>query len=286
MAGEQLRRIRALGATAIALIPYAGTATPPETTIRFRMSESDERVVRSIEQADEAGLHVMLKPQIWGRIFTGDLRFDRAEDFEVWFSRYRRWILHHARLAELHGVELFSIGNELNGMTVHEQHWRRLIRDVRRIYSGPLTFAANWNEEFERITFWDELDYLGVNFYFPLAERGERPRPDSRRLRELTARLETMHRRYGKPVLFTEVGYPPLATAASEPWKETKAAFDEQLQAECYQAVFEAFSEKPWFAGMYWWKWPSHGQGSAFSPSHNPIDKPALDVLRAWYGKR
>ncbi len=285
MAGEQLRRIRALGATAIALIPYAGTGTPPETTIRFRMSESDERVVRSIQQAHHAGLQVMLKPQVWGRLFTGDMRFERIEDFEVWFGRYRRWMLHNARLAELHGIELFCIGNELNGMTVHEQHWRRLIGDVRRIYSGPLTFAANWDEEFERITFWDELDYLGVNFYFPLAERGERPRPGSRRLRELTARLEAMHRRYGKPLLFTEVGYPPLATAAAEPWKETNAAFDEQLQEQCYRTVFEAFSDKPWFAGMYWWKWPSHGQGSAFSPSHNPIGKPALDVLRSWYGK-
>lgn len=285
MAGRQLQRIHDLGASAIALVPYAGLRPPPSTNIRFRTSESDERIVRSIDQAHAAGLQVMLKPQLWGRIFTGDLRFERAEDFEVWFGRYRRWILHHARLAELHGVELFCIGNELNGVTVHEEHWRNLVRDVRRIYGGPLTFAANWNEEFERITFWDELDYLGVNFYFPLAEPGERPQPDSPRLRELTARLEAMHRRYRKPILFTEVGYPPLASAAAEPWKETKAAFDQALQEQCYETVFQAFSEKPWFAGMYWWKWPSHGQSSAFSIGHSPIGKPALEVLRSWYGE-
>jgi hypothetical protein len=285
MAGRQLQRIHDLGASAIALVPYAGLRPPPSTNIRFRMSESDERIVRSIDQAHAAGLQVMLKPQLWGRIFTGDLRFERAEDFEVWFARYRRWILHHARLAELHGVELFCIGNELNGVTVHEKHWRKLIRDVRRIYSGPLTFAANWNEEFERITFWDELDYLGVNFYFPLAKRGERPRPNSPHLRELTKRLEAMHRRYGKPILFTEVGFPPLASAAAEPWEETNAAFDHALQEQCYETVFQAFSEKRWFAGMYWWKWPSHGQSSAFSIGHSPIGKPALEVLRSWYGK-
>jgi len=285
MAGKQLQHIRKLGGTAIALVPYASFSTPPRTDIRFRLSESDERVVRSIDQAHAADLQVMLKPQLWGRIFTGDISYERTEDFEIWFQRYRRWILHFARMAELHGVELFCIGNELNGVSGHEQHWRNLIRDVRRIYSGPLTFAANWNEEFERITFWDELDYLGVNFYFPLAERGEIPAAGSPRLQELTANLEAMHRRYRKPILFTEVGYPPLATAAAEPWKETKAAFDHDLQKRCYETVFQAFHDKPWFTGMYWWKWPSHGQGSAFSVGHNPIGKPALDVLRDWYSR-
>lgn len=285
MAGKQLQHIRGLGGTAIALVPYASFSTPPRNDFRFRLSESDERVVRSIDQAHAAGLQVMLKPQLWGRIFTGDIRYERAEDFEVWFQRYRRWILHFARMAELHGVELFCIGNELNGVSGYEQHWRGLIQDVRRIYRGPLTFAANWNEEFEQITFWDDLDYLGVNFYFPLAERGELPAAKSPRLQELTARLEVMHRRYRKPILFTEVGYPPLATAAAEPWKETNAAFDHDLQKRCYETVFQAFHDKPWFAGMYWWKWPSHGQGSAFSIGHNPIGKPALDVLRDWFGR-
>ena len=285
MAGKQLQRIRGLGGTAIALVPYASFRTPPSTEFRFLLSESDERVVRSIDQAHAAGLQIMLKPQLWGRIFTGDIKYERTEDFGVWSRRYRRWILHFARMAELHGVELFCIGNELNGVSGHEQHWRALIQDVRRIYSGPLTFAANWNEEFEQISFWDELDYLGVNFYFPLAERGEIPTAGSPRLQELTANLEAMHRRYRKPILFTEVGYPPLATAAAEPWKETKAAFDHDLQKHCYETVFQAFSGKPWFAGMYWWKWPSHGQGPAFSIGHNPIGKPALDVLRDWYGR-
>ena len=225
----------------------------------------------------------MLKPHLWGRRFTGDIRFERREDFDQWFGQYRRWILHYARLAELYQVELLSIGNELNGVSIHEDAWRELIRAVRRVYSGPITFAANWNEEFERITFWDQLDYAGVNFYYPLAEQGKAPDPDSPRMRELVRRLEAVSERFGKPVLFTEVGYPSLATAAAEPWKETTAGPDPQMQRQCYEAVFQAFSEQPFFAGFYWWKWPSHGRGSGLDVSHSPIGKPALAVLSHWY---
>ena len=284
-AQRELHKIRGLGGNAVALIPYASTSAPRTTTIRFRMSETHERLVRSVQQARAAGLRVMLKPQLWGRRFSGDIRFERREDFDQWFGQYRRWILHYARMAELYGVELLSIGNELNGVSIHENAWRELIHAVRRVYHGPITFAANWDEEFERIRFWDELDYAGVNFYFPLAEEGGLPDPASPRMQELVARMAALSERFGKPVLFTEIGYPSLTTAAAEPWREPSAAPDPELQRRCYQAVFEAFTAQPWFAGFYWWKWPSHGRGGALDVSHNPIGKPALTVLREWYHK-
>ena len=284
-AQRELHKIRGLGGNAVALIPYASTSAPRTTTIRFRMSETHERLVRSVQQARAAGLRVMLKSQLWGRRFTGDIRFERREDFDEWFRQYHRWILHYARLAELYGVELLSIGNELNGVSIHEDAWRELIHAVRRVYRGPITFAANWNEEFERIAFWDEVDYAGVNFYFPLAEGGGLPDPASARMQELVGRMTVLSARFGKPVLFTEIGYPSLTTAAAEPWREPSAAADSELQRLCYQAVFEAFTGQPWFAGFYWWKWPSHGRGGALDVSHSPIGKPALTVLREWYHK-
>ena len=284
-AQDQLKKIRSLGGNTVALIPYASTSAPRTTTIRFRLSETHERLVRSVQQARAAGLQIMLKPQLWGGTFTGDIRFERREEFDEWFAQYRRWILHYARLAELYEVELFSIGNELNGVSVHEDAWRELIRAVRRVYRGPITFAANWNEEFERIAFWDKLDYAGVNFYFPLAENGALPEPHSPRLQELVGRMAAVAERFGKPVLFTEIGYPSLTIAAAEPWREPSAAPDPELQSECYRAVFEVFSGQPWFAGFYWWKWPSHGRGGALDTTHNPIGKPALAVLREWYHK-
>ncbi len=283
-AAAQLQRIQAMGADSVAIVPYAFTRAPDETTIFFNTDESDARVIRSIRQAQQLGLRVTLKPQLWGRGFTGHIEFRDPAPFELWFADYRRWLLHYARLAQLEGVDLLVIGTELGGLTGHENPWRALIRDLRRIYRGPLTYAAHWDQEFESLAFWDELDYIGVNFYFPLAAPGEQPRADSPRVRELVEKLSALSRRYGKPVLFTEVGYPAAATGATEPWVES-GAVDNDLQRRCYEVVFEAFYAQPWLAGMYWWKWPSSGWGQPAGVTFVPLDKPALAVVERWYAR-
>ena len=183
----------------------------------------------------------------------------------------------------MHDVDLLSIGNELSGVTTREAAWRELIRSVRRIYKGELTYASNWDREFEAVKFWDQLDYIGVNFYFPMVQNGEIPAPDSPRLLQLVDRLRSLSERYSKPLLFTEVGFPSISTAAIEPWRETNAPLDLELQRRCYETIFQAFAREPWFSGMYWWKWPTHGRGGPFDPTYNPIGKPALDVIRKWY---
>ena len=282
---KQLGRIRDLGANAIAIVPYAGTRAPRELTICIFTGERDDRVIRTIQAAQARGLRIMLKPQLWGRGYTGDITFDNDADFTRWFSLYRRWLLHFARLAQLYGVDLLVVGTELEGVTHREQEWRALICDIRRIYSGPLTYAAHWGESFEHLPFWDALDYLGLNMYYPLAAPGETPSADLPRLQELMEKFARLARNYDKPVLFTEVGFPALGTAAEEPWKEDSAPLDAELQQRCYATIFEAFYHQPWFAGLYWWKWPSHGNGSPRGASFNPIGKPAADVLAHWYGR-
>ena len=286
LARVQLERIRELGADSIAIVPYVFTRAPQETSIRFRTDETDSRVVRTIQEAKQAGLSVTLKPHLWAGRFTGEIAFEDEFRFNEWFAQYRAWILHSARLAELHDVDLLSIGNELGGVTTHEAAWRELIRSVRRVYQGEVTYASNWDRELEAVKFWDDLDYIGVNFYFPLGQDEEIPAPDSPRLRELTDRLRTLSQRFDKPLIFTEVGFPSTSTAAIEPWRETNAPLDLELQRRCYETVFRAFAGEPWFFGMYWWKWPTHGRGGPFDTSYNPIGKPALEVVREWYQRR
>ncbi|MGH9803726.1 MAG: glycoside hydrolase family 113, partial [Candidatus Acidiferrales bacterium] len=225
-AAQELERIRGLGANAVAVVPYAFTRAPAEASIFTATDESDDRVVRTIEAAHQLGLATMLKPQLWGSGFTGDIVFARPADFERWFERYRRWLLHMARLAELHRVEVLVIGTELGGLTGHEAAWRGLIADLRRVYSGRLTYAAHWGGEFENLPFWDALDFLGVNLYYPLAAPGQFPRADSPRVRALVQKLAGMAEKHRKPILFTEVGYPSLSSAAAEPWKEGEAGLD------------------------------------------------------------
>lgn len=284
----QLARIRKLGADTVTLVPYGFTRAPAETEVRWTGSdETDDRISRTVREARRLGLRVVLKPQLWSRgTFTGHIAFTDETAFRRWMDSYRRYVLHYARMAELERADLFVIGTELGGLTVREAAWRELIRDVRKVYAGPLTYAANWGEEFERIAFWNDLDLLAVNFYYPLvATVGEVPRAGSPRVRELSAMLERISRKHRKRVLFTEVGYAASAAAAAEPWKENNAATDPEMQARCYEVVFQAFYRKPWLAGLHWWKWPTPGRGSAADPSFSPLGKPALAVLERWYGR-
>ncbi len=287
-AAAQLARMHALGANAVSIVPYGFTRAPEQPTVRYRgTDESEDRVFRTLEQARRLGLRTVLKPQLWAPYrFTGDIAFERPADFARWWADYRRWMLHQARVAALGRADVLVVGTELGGVTRHREAWRQLIRDVRRIYSGPLTYAANWAGDFETNPFWGDLDLLGLNMYYPLAGPGEQPRADSPRVRELRAKIADISRRYGKPVLFTEVGYAASAAAAAEPWKEDHGPFDPAMQARCYEVVFEAFAREPWLAGLFWWKWPSHGLGAPDDPSFSPLGKPALAVLERWYGMR
>lgn len=283
---KQLVRLKELGVNTVTVVPYGFTRAPEETEVRWRDSdETDERVSSTIREARRLGLATVLKPQLWGsRRWTGDIVFTDDGAFREWMASYRRFMLHYARLAEMERADLLVVGTELGGVTVREADWRALIREVRKVYSGPLTYAANWGSEFETLRFWDELDLLGVNFYYPLASPGEQPRAGSPRLRELERMLEGMARKHRKPVLFTEVGFAASAAAAAEPWKEMNAPQDPAMQARCYEVVFQSFYRKRWLAGLHWWKWPSHGRGSADDPTFSPVGKPALDVLERWYG--
>jgi hypothetical protein len=287
VAATQLVRMKNLGANAVSIVPYGFTRAPDEPTVRYLgTDESEDRVLRTLEQAKRQGLRTILKPQLWApRRFTGDIVFERPADFERWWAGYRRWMLHQARVAALGRVDILVVGTELGGVTRHQEAWRRLIRDVRRVYPGPLTYAANWAGDFEQMPFWNDLDLLGLNMYYPLAGPGEMPRADSPRVRELRTKLAAMARRHRKPILFTEVGYAASAAAAAEPWKEDHGPLDPAMQARCYEVLFAAFSKEPWLAGLFWWKWPSHGQGAADDPSFSPLGKPALGVLERWYSR-
>ena len=67
------------------------------------------------------------------------------------------------------------IGTELTAMTLDPEPWLRLIDAVEGIYDGPLTFAANWVDGADTISFWDRLDSIGIDAYMPLPTASEMP---------------------------------------------------------------------------------------------------------------
>ena len=108
-------------------------------------------------------MSTMLKPQIWvgSNSWPGDIKMKSQEEWDIFFDNYYRWVRHYAMLAEINELDSYCIGVEFAKATLaKEEAWRKLIKKLRGIYSGQLTYAANWGDEFENLTFWDELDFI------------------------------------------------------------------------------------------------------------------------------
>ncbi len=275
-ARKMLEGLPKYGVNAIALVPYGFT---PRSSPQVRFPggmESDEGIAELSAVAHHLGIKVLLKPQVWvSPGYPGDLEFASAEDRRKWFEQYRLLVEHYASLSRKIHADVFCVGVEFSKLVKYDAEWRNLIARARALYPGPLVYAANSGPEFETITFWDALDYIGLNNYYPL--------PDDLSTETVVRTVEAVQRKYQRPVIFTEAGFSSLTAPHSEPWDETPRQLSLDDQARCYEALFQAFYKKPWFQGVYWWKVGSSGSGGPQDGSHTPWGKPAMDVVKKWY---
>lgn len=264
--------------------------------------ETDQGLTVTTDLAQSLGIQTLLKPHIWltqpsdGKWRT-EIEMQSEQDWQKWFGNYRRFILHYATFAEAHNIPILCIGTELQTTAVQrEPDWRQLIAEIRRVYSGQLTYAANWYEAFEAIQFWDALDFIGIQAYFPLTQETQ-PSLEALKAgwRSHLSAIEKVQKRYQKPVLFTELGYRSTEDAAIAPWEwptdsevnPTQLATDSGLatQANCYEAFFQTVWQQDWFAGAYIWKWFPTLESQRVGRGFTPQNKPAEEVLQQWYGQ-
>lgn len=296
---EVLVHLRSLGVTHVTLVSFGWQEATDDPNVRVDTSdgwysESHGGIRALARQADTLGMDVILKPHLWiGGYDEGQKRseigFDRASSWETWEESYRTFLLHYARLASDIDADLLVLGTELTSVsTTRPSFWRELADTTRTVYDGDLTYAANWHEEYQQIDFWEALDYVGVQAYFPLADSADSS------LGALQSRwhmhrqnLAQVHRQTGKPVLFTEIGYRSAPSAAQAPWRwperdDRTVAPDSSMQARCYRAFFTTMGRTPWFAGAIIWKW--HPESTDRHPTaFTPQGKPAEAVLRRWF---
>lgn len=259
-------------------------------------SPTDESVIHAIKTIHSLGMKVMIKPHLdlldlsegsW----RGEITCINEADWKTWFESYRDFILHYAKMAEENKAEMLCIGTELTSVaTIRGEAWKEIvINPVRNVYKGPLTYAANWNAEYSIVPFWDALDYVGIDAYFPLSEN-KRPTLDEikKGWEEWTREIEAFQKKVNKPIIFPEVGYCSGLGTTRTPWEEITNGdrLDLDLQADCYRALFETFWNKEWFYGVYWWRWGTNARfGGPINKGFSPQNKPAQEVAADWYKK-
>jgi hypothetical protein len=254
------------GATWVALTPFGRVAdlngTGVDPTFETPHAVNRRVLLRAIQLAHAAGLRVFLVPHLW--VESGEWRalIDPKTDagWKRWVESYTAYVLGWAAVAEATHVELLSMGVELRSWvtTARAPAFLDLVRRVRGIYHGKLTYSANWDDAADTVV-WGALDYIGVNAFFPLTDKegaslGELRAGGARAV----ASMDALGKAWGRPVVFTEFGYTTRTDPALRPWewpdtmKDVKV--DQVAQAQAYHGLLAEVLDSKVIAGFFVWR--------------------------------
>lgn len=255
-----LDELAGLGATAMQIHPYARISS--DGRVGYRPGPITPATLKPIRWANDRGMTTFLKPHLayWGSGFSwrGEITFTHEAQWQAFFRGYEAFIVHQAELAERSGADVLAVGTELHKTLHREADWRRVVAAVRGVYSGKLTYAANWDEKGD-VPFWDALDYVGVQFYYPLSTELPPSDEDLRAgWRQRLGELDAFSARHGKPILLAELGYAESEEAALRPWSDAQvgdSAAGAALKLRCMRIALEQIEADPMIAGVFLWKW-------------------------------
>ena len=304
----------------------AVTSTVYADTVAGGYTESTANVEAAIGDALGLGLSVMYRPLIDflpanydtnpggtnpknGTYSAGQWRSDyNPTDAATFFASYKTMILAQAAAADASGATLFCIGTELDQLTgpAYKSDWTGIIDAIRAADPNlKLTYAANWDDDLSpwqyggtglsagtgdittQISFWNQLDYVGIDEYAPISDLAD---PTVAQLvagwtqtptdaltsavtggQSLISYYQGIAATLGEPLIFTEIGYANSSDAASSPatpgydenGNPDGATADPTLQANLYTAFFQAWQQggNGSLAGAYLWNWEPGGAG-------------------------
>jgi len=297
--GALLDELVRMGVNAISITPFGRIWSLESTEIAWDFetpyATNRRAIARMIAQAKARGLRVLMIPHLWVETpgWRGEIDPGGEQRWRDYQASYRRFILAWASDAQAFGADGFSIGVECKSWSGRfGGYWTQLIREVRSAFHGALTYSANW-DEVEGVLFWDQLDWIGVNAFYPLAST---PGASDALYAENAGRaldaLLGFAAIVGKPSVLVEVGYTSRPNAAVEPWLWPDGmrgvVVDEREQARALSAIIEAAAARPGVLGLFVWRYYANlDDVSQEAPwGFSPHAKQAESVLERAFGQR
>ena len=139
-------------------------------------------------------------------------------------------------------------------------------------YTGKLIYAASWSgasegatdSEYNHITWWDAVDYIGVDAFFPLTQNADVSVPDLMNAwhgkgldlkgqGDIYGNLAKIASSTNRPILFTAAGYESAAGANGAPLTASTDSPDQNEQLNDMQALFQTFAAAPFWQGAFWY---------------------------------
>lgn len=301
-AKQAFQSIASLGSNSVELTVRIWTQSGTSNAVFAEpaKTESDASLLAGFRAAHDAGLSVLFKAAL-STLNGTRVSSLSPTDVAAFFASYTAEIVHLATVAQAAGVETFAIGNEMSSLSgaAYRAYWVDLIADVREVYHGELTYAAATDEAIH-VSFWDQLDTIGVNTYPPLTASTA---PTVQDLVEAWTSvpfnpyyaaafdykspvdfLHSLALQYDKPVLMTEVGYRSIDGAAIAPGSWTGGGTaDVMEQADAYNAFFQVWSAHggAWLKGAELWQWDLNNKYSG--TGYSVMGKPAEAIVSQYF---
>ncbi|MBX4204584.1 MAG: NPCBM/NEW2 domain-containing protein [Candidatus Doudnabacteria bacterium] len=295
---ESLNQFKVTGGNYVTfIIPYSQNTIYDTNLYPSANTPSDDSLKAAVDYAHSLGLAVNLKPHLDNHDTTWRADINPS-DRNAWFTNYGLILNHYGLIAQENHVEMITIGTELIHMasenlnSTNTQNWKNLIANLRSIYTGKLTYSANWDigswrDEVDYIGFWPELDYIGISAYYHIGSTCNDSLSDLQSAWNNIniSRVKPLADKYGKPIIFTEVGYRSVDCALTHPasWSMT-GPVDLQEQINGYQSLFDYWKDYPYFAGVQFWDWSTNpNAGGTSNSDFTPQGKPALNTIKSWF---
>ena len=275
------RMIEDTGCNYVTLVPNGLQENAQSQTIDYKgpASLTDEELIKMINYIHEKGLSVALKPTVnckngtWRAhicFFEKDVVCEPK--WSVWFEAYTNFMVHYAKIAQETNCEMFIAGCEMVQSEHREAEWRNVIKEIRKVYFGPVTYNTDKYQE-DNVTWWDALDYICSSGYYPINDWDK----------EL-ARIEKVVKKYNKPFFFAEAGCRSVEGSELVPndWM-LRGKVDMSVQKKWYETMFDACKRAGFVSGFMLWSWPCRlypEKSAVTNDGYEFYKKPAIEVIR------
>lgn len=180
------------------------------------------------------------------------------------FSQLEETLVSYANLAASLNVTSLIIGAEYCHLTKaeHKEKWLKIIAKIRTLYHGAISYGANASNEneafseYKKVSFWSELDWIGIDYYFPL-NKSQSINYKNLYLHHQTElkKMVRFAQQHKKPLAIIEVGFPIEETGAYEPfsWQLT-TPINATYQSLNFKAFFNAYQRYDLSSALFIWR--------------------------------
>lgn len=274
--------IERIGVNYVMLTPVGLQENAHSERISWDETLSDDELIKMIDYFHSKNVRVSLKPTVNCKDGTWRAHiafFDKdvvcEPKWSNWFKSYSEFQCHYAAIAEKTGCEMFVAGCEMVMSEHREAEWRQVIADIRKYYSGPVSYNTDKYQE-DTVTWWDAVDVISSSGYYPINDWD----------RQLD-RIEAVVKKFNKPFFFAETGCMSSKGSAGVPndW-ELRGNIDLQEQADWYEVMLSSVAKRDWVEGTCLWSWRTTPYSEEEAKEEFAYDiwyKPAEAVVAKYY---